>query len=51
MHILRGFVDDQRILVLDCRNIGIEQFALFVQVLGLFLECGLNTTGRSDARG
>ena len=46
MHVLRGIVDNQGILVLGCLNIlntGIEQFALFVQVLGLLLERGLNT--------
>ena len=46
MHILRGLIDDQGFQVLDCSNIfniGIEQFALFVQVLGLLLERGLNT--------
>lgn len=45
MQILRGLVDDQGFQVLDCLNIfniGIEQFALFVQVLGLLLERGLN---------
>ena len=46
MQILRGLVDDQALQVLDCLNIfniGIEQFTLFVQVLGLLLERGLNT--------
>ena len=46
MHILRGLVDDQVVLALDClniHNIGIEQLALFVQVFGLLLERGLNT--------
>ena len=45
MQILRGLVDDQGFQVLDCLNIfniGIEQFALFVQVIGLLLERGLN---------
>ena len=45
MQILRGLVDDQGFQVLDCLNIfniGIEQFALFVQIFGLFLERGLN---------
>ena len=45
MHILRGLVDDQVVLALDClniHNIGIEQRALFVQVFGLLLERGLN---------
>ena len=46
MQFLRGLVDDQGLQVLDrlnIFNIGIEQFALFVQVLGLLLERGLNT--------
>ncbi len=41
MQILRGLVDDQVLQVLDCLNIfniGIDQLALFVQVLGLLLE-------------
>lgn len=45
MQFLRGLVDDQGLQVLDrlnIFNIGIEQFALFVQVLGLLLERGLN---------
>ena len=46
MQILRGRVDVQGALIFDCLNIfniGIEQFTLFVQVLGLLLERGLNT--------
>ena len=46
MQILRGLVDGQGLQVLDCLNIfniGIEQFALFVQILSLLFERGLNT--------
>ena len=46
MRVLRSVVGGQEFLAtyrLDIINIGIEQLALFVQVLGLLLERGLNT--------
>ena len=42
MHILRAVTGGQKLYVIGVLNIGIDQFALFVQVLCLFLERGLN---------
>lgn len=42
MHILRGITGCQKLLDIGVLNIGIYQFALFVQVLSLLLERRLN---------
>ena len=42
MYILRGSTCEQKLLFIGVLNIGIDQFALFVQIFGLFLERRLN---------